>query len=227
MEGKNKTVPKDLNDEGMEYFRDRNVREALKSFKRAINQAKKSSDEYEMARAHHNLGLLYSIEESNYITSKKFFEEAIYLRKKLNEKPELSESYYHLGLTYERLGKLDEAIDAFDKSAELKGKMDDDAQKAKILAYIGNLHQIKDRKKDASHYHKKSIDVMKKLEDGNPFPIGLFTLVSNVNKEGMEKEELIDYYKDEVNLPEELDLPIDIDLLVNNGSAENKVYDSN
>ena len=227
MQGRCKTLPKDLNDEGMAHFKEGDVRRALKSFKRAEIEAKRSSDENEKARAHHNLGLLYSIEENNYLSSEAFFKKAIETREKLDEKTELSRSYYHLGLTCERLGKLDEAIDAFDKTAELKGDINDDAQKAKILAYIGNLHQIRDRKKEAARYHKKSIAVMKELKEGNPFPIGLFTMMSNVNKDGIDKEELIQYYKEEVNLPEELDLPIDIDLLVNGGRCRNKVYDSN
>lgn len=227
MEGKCETLSKDLNSEGMEHFEKGNAREALESFKKAEMEAKKLSDEDEKARARHNLGLLYSIEKNNYTASKKYFEKAIETREELDKKRELSESYYHLGLTCERLGDLDEAIDAFDKSAELKGETNEDAQKAKILAYIGNLHQINDRKKEASSYHKESIDVMKDLEHGNPFPIGLFTLVSNVNEDGLDKEELIDYYKEEVNLPEELDLPIDIELLVNGGRARNRVYDSN
>lgn len=227
MQGENQTLSKELNDEGIARFKDGRTREALKSFKKAEMEAKRSSDDTEKARAHHNLGLLYSIEKSNYVSSEEFFKRAIETREKLDNKMELSESYYHLGLTYERLGRLDEAIDAFDRSAELKGEANDDAQKAKILAYIGNLHQIKDRKKEASRYHKESIELMKDLKEGNPFPIGLFTLVSNVNKDGMEKEELIDYYKNEVNLPEELDLPIDIDLLVNRNEGRNRVYDSN
>ncbi len=227
MEGRCKTLSKDLNKEGMEHFENGDTRKALESFKKAEMEAQKSSDDNEKARAHHNLGLFYSIEKSNYVTSEEFFKKAIETRETLDKKTELSESYYHLGLTCERLGKLDEAIEAFDKSAELKGETNDDAQKAKILAYIGNLHQIKDRRKEASRYHKESIDVMKGLENGNPFPIGLFTLVSNVNQEGMDKDELIDYYKNEVNLPEELDLPINIDLLVNRGRCENRVYESN
>lgn len=219
-------APEDLNEKGMEHFGNEDIRTALRNFKMAKNAAKRSSDDSEKARSYHNLGLLYSIKKDNYFTSKEYFKQAIDIREDLDENTELSESYYHLGLTYERLGKLEEAIDSFDRAAELKEDIDDKGQMAKILAYIGNLYQLKDNEENAKRYHKQSIDVMKELKDGNPFPIGLFTLISNINKEELDHEELMDYYKDEVHLPEELDLPINLDLLVNKGRAENRVYQS-
>ncbi|MEO6348869.1 MAG: adenylate/guanylate cyclase domain-containing protein [Aquaticitalea sp.] len=110
-------------------------------------------------------------EANDYQQRLKYVEELINLSEDQGKYPYLAQGYYQKGNTERLLGNLEEALDAFFKSAEIARRENLIPMEGSAYGSIAAIYAISDNHKNAMLYYNRAIAILRKSKDKDKIPL--------------------------------------------------------
>ncbi len=137
---------------------------------KALEVAKKINDSLLIARAYFGLGTVYNGKDDyekaleNLLMSYKIVQD-IYKNDTVANTQRLAFIANNVGIVYNRLGNADKALEYYNKSLNLKSRLNDSLAVANALNNIGLIYSNKREFEKARKYYEKSLEIKKKFKD--------------------------------------------------------------
>ncbi len=203
-----------LSVKGKVFLKKGQTEKAKKTFYEERKTASNLKDEEEIARANHNISLVY-MNEGNNDKAKNSLENAVQIRERSDHISSLSESLNNLGIIYERKGKMDKALEYFEKTLEIEKEI---GRKSGILKALNNVGIIYNNRKNfekALDYYQRSFKIAKKTGD-KPRKAATFNNIGHIYYQKGCLEKASEFHKRSLELRKKLDDKNDIAMSLNN-----------
>ena len=121
---------------GMIYQQQRQWREALDSYQRAIKLKKQHGQSHQLGSTYHHIGMVYE-QQQRWQQALKAYQRAI----KFKEEHELGNTYHHIGIVHQHQQQWQKALDVYQHVLELQDRHNQQHQLGNTYHQIGVVYQ--------------------------------------------------------------------------------------
>lgn len=156
-----------------------------------INKAEKVSEEqFRQARM-----LIYEMSDNAfYQDAEKYIFQFEKIAQQKGTKKEIGDFYHNLGYNYKIWGQYDKAIEAYQKTLEIRTETDDKKAMSSVLNNLGNIYYDRGQYSLAIESYKKNILVLQELGDDTRIALAL-SGIGNVLSDQKRYDEALDNYQ--------------------------------
>ncbi|HEV7857887.1 MAG TPA: toll/interleukin-1 receptor domain-containing protein [Pyrinomonadaceae bacterium] len=136
--------------------------EAIHRNKQALNAARNSAVEREIAAFTHNVAAMYQ-ERGEVEEARKLYDESLAISKKLGNQILIASTLHQLGKLAQEQGKLEEARKVYDESLQISKKLGNQNIIANTLHHLAAISQAEGKLEEARKVYDESLAISKKL----------------------------------------------------------------
>jgi serine phosphatase RsbU (regulator of sigma subunit) len=165
--------------------------ERIDSLKKAISQAKDDSKKIDLLVS---LGEEYSVLDSGSDSLLTMADDLMMLCQKVGDHCNEAVAYHYRGNYHYYKTNLDEALDAYKMSLQIREKHCQPHQIASSTVMLGNVYSVMANYKEAYHYYYRSLDIYEKIDDKT----GISSVHVNIGSLDVSREkfdEALEHYK--------------------------------
>jgi tetratricopeptide (TPR) repeat protein len=157
--------------------------EAIRRNMQALNAARNSAVESEIASFAHYAAVMYQ-NRGELGEARKLYDESLKIKKKLGNQSGIASTLHQLGRLAQDEGKLDEARKLYDESLEISKKLGNQNVIASTLHNLATISQNEGKLEEARKLYDKSLEIAKRLGDQRGIAISLHQLAMLAEDEG-------------------------------------------
>lgn len=147
---------------GIWYQHHKQTEPALEHHRKSLDYARTTNSQIQIAKTLSNLGF-YSINLGNYLEAETLLNQCLEICREERLLQLESIALGNLGYLYHKQGKLDNARPYFEQKWLLVDKLDDMAERIKVLGNIGNIHRDKGEHREALEYYRRVLELKTRL----------------------------------------------------------------
>jgi lipopolysaccharide biosynthesis regulator YciM len=157
--------------------------EAIRCNKQALEAARLSRSEADIARFKHNLAVMHE-NRGDLAEARRLYNESLEIKKKLGNQRGIASTLHELGRLAHKQGEIDEARRLYNESLEIKKKLGNQSGIAITLHELGRLAQKRGEIDEARRLYNDSLEIKKKLGNQNGIALTLGQLGRLAEDEG-------------------------------------------
>ena len=125
---------------GMAYQEQRQWREALAAYQRALEFKEQHGQQHESGGTHHQIGIAHQ-QQQQWQQALTAYQRALELKEQHGQQHQLGSTHHQIGIVYQQQQQWQQALDAYQRALELKGQHGQQHEMGSTHHQIGIVHQ--------------------------------------------------------------------------------------
>ena len=154
---------------GIVYQEQRQWREALAAYQRALELKEQHGQQHRMSSTYHQIGIVYQ-EQRQWREALAAYQRALELKEQHGQQHEMSSTYHHIGMVHQEQRQWQQALDAYQRALELQEQHGQQHELGGTYHNIGAVYQEQQQWREALAAYQRALEL--KEQNGQQHEMG-------------------------------------------------------